>query len=524
MKKLRLLVLVLISGCICLSGFADVKLPAIISDNMALQQNAEVNIWGWADAGEKVTVEANWGNTLPLVGKFFPKKVTAETVADEQGNWSLKINTPKAGGPYSLKVKGNNEITVSNILIGELWLCSGQSNMSMPMGGWDKQPIIGGPEDIANSANDKIRLFTVDRATADEPLKDVSGKWVLCNPETVKAFSAVGYYFGRKVQNDTGLPVGLISSNWGGTLAEAWTREEFIAQDDQLNPLIPKFSKSRSQWEEAATKAKAEGKPAPRCPGGSRPQDKPATLYNAMIAPITNMTIKGAIWYQGESNAGKSYQYRRLFPVMINNWRCDFDNPDMPFYFVQLANYYSHKPGQEVEVYSGEPRDHGWAELREAQLMTCDHKNNGMAVIIDIGEANNIHPGNKKDVGERLARWALVKDYGFDMPFSGPLYAGYFVEGDKIRVKFKYADNGLMTKGDKPVGFAIAGSDRKFVWADAVIDGSDIVVSSDKVKEPVAVRYAWDIYPDNDLYNAEGLPASPFRTDDWNGETYGRND
>jgi sialate O-acetylesterase len=242
-----------------------------------------------------------------------------------------------------------------------------------------------------------------------------------------------------------------------------------------------------------------------------------------MIAPITDMTIKGTIWYQGEGNAGRSYQYRRLFPTMINNWRCDFDNPQMPFYFVQLAGFYTHKPGEEVDVYKGEPREDGWAELREAQLMTCDHKNNGMAVAIDIGEANNIHPGNKKDVGERLALWALAKDYDQDITYSGPLYLGYMIEGDKIRIKFKHADAGLAAKDGEPKGFAIAGSDKKFVWADAVIDGSDIVVSSDQVKEPVAVRYAWDIYPECNIYNAQGLPASPFRTDQWEGKTYGIN-
>jgi sialate O-acetylesterase len=208
---------------------------------------------------------------------------------------------------------------------------------------------------------------------------------------------------------------------------------------------------------------------------------------------------------------------------MIDNWRCDFDNPQMPFYFVQLANYVSHKPGQDVEIYKGEPREDGWAELREAQLMTCDHKNNGMAVTIDIGEANNIHPGNKKDVGERLALWALAKDYDQDITYSGPLYLGYMIEGDKIRIKFKHADAGLAAKDGEPKGFAIAGSDKKFVWADAVIDGSDIVVSSDQVKEPVAVRYAWDIYPECNIYNAQGLPASPFRTDQWEGKTYGIN-
>ncbi|MFI4910450.1 MAG: sialate O-acetylesterase [Sedimentisphaeraceae bacterium JB056] len=522
MGKIQLrTVITIIIVCFCFGSFADVSLPSIISDNMALQQDVEVNIWGWADAGEKVTVEADWGNTLPLIGKIFPQKVAVNTVADEQGNWKVKIKTPKAGGPYSLKVEGNNKIMVKNILVGELWLCSGQSNMQMPMQGWNKQPIIGGPEDIAGSANDKIRLFQVKRATADTPLKDIEGEWMVCGPETVKDFTAAGYYFGRKINRQTMLPVGLIESSWGGTKAEVWTRREFMVADPQLSSLAKTYARWMAEWEQKVTAAKKEGKPEPKRP---RPQDKASALYNAMIAPITNMTIKGVVWYQGEGNASRAYQYRNLFPTMINNWRCDFDNPDMPFYFVQLASFYTHKPQQDVDVYKGEPRNHSWAELREAQLMTCDHKNNGMAVTIDIGQANSIHPSNKKDVGERLALWALAKDYGFDIPFSGPLYAGYFVEGDKIRIKFKYADNGLIAEGGQPVGFAIAGSDRKFVWADAVIDGSDIVVSSNQVSEPVAVRYAWDVYPENNIYNAEGLPASPFRTDDWNEETYGKVD
>lgn len=521
MGKIKFLAFTLIAiGCLCGSSIADIKLPAIISDNMALQQNTEVTIWGWAEPGEEVTVQTDWKHQVPVIGKLIPKKASVSTITNEQGQWELKVKTPKAGGPYNFKVTGNNEIEVKNVIIGELWVCSGQSNMSMPMEGWDKQPIVGGPEDIANSTNDKIRFFMVTRKTADSPLDNVEGKWVLCDPETVKPFSAVGFYFGRMVNKETGLPVGLIGSNWGGTLAEAWTRKEFMSSDDEFSSMIANYDKRQADWDKAAAAAKEKGEKEPRKP---RPQDKPSALYNGMIAPITNMTIKGAIWYQGESNANKGYQYRNLFPTMIKNWRCDFNNPDMPFYFVQLANYVSHKPGQEVAIYDGEPRESHWAELREAQSITNDLEYTGMAVTIEIGQANNIHPGNKKDVGERLARWALARDYGKDIAVSGPLYTGYSIEGDNIRVKFNYAENGMYSKDGKPIGFAIAGSDRKFVWADAKIDGSSIVVSSELVKEPVAVRYAWDIHPKCNIYNAEGLPASPFRTDDFNGVTFGKN-
>jgi sialate O-acetylesterase len=232
------------------------------------------------------------------------------------------------------------------------------------------------------------------------------------------------------------------------------------------------------------------------------------------------MTIKGVIWYQGESNVVRAYQYRKLFPAMIKNWRCDFNNFQMPFYFVQLASFVKHSPGKDVEIYKGEPRELAWAEMMEAQFMTNDLKNTGMAVTIDIGEPNNIHPGNKRDVGKRLALWALAKNYGKDIECSDPFYAGYRVEGDKIRVFFSHADSGLMGKGNRLKGFAIAGKNRKFVWADARIDGRIVLVSSLDIKEPIAVRYAWDGYPECNLFNTIGLPASPFKTDDWKGITY----
>ena len=504
-----------------LSSFtvAEVRLPAIISDNMVLQQQSEVAIWGFADAGEQITVEADWHTGLPLVGRFLSPKPIAATTADEQGNWKVFLQTPKAGGNYTIKVSGTNEIVIQNVLIGELWLCGGQSNMSMPMEGWNKQPIEGGEEDLANSANDNIRLFKIPETSSDTPQTDVKAKWVVCNPENLKTFSAVGYYFGRKINNETSLPVGLISSNWGGTLAEAWTRKEFLATNDELSRLIDSYDEKYEKWQLDAEKAKAEGSAAPAAP---QHRHKPAALYNGMIAPITDMTIKGTIWYQGEGNQGRAYQYRTLLPTMIDNWRCDFNNPKMPFYIVQLTSFTAHKPGEDVEVYSGDPREHGWAELREAQLLTSKHKYNGLAVTIDIGEANNIHPSNKKDVGERLALWALAKDYGKNIAYSGPIYSGYYIEGDKIRIKFDYADSGLIADGGKPVGFAIAGSDRKFVWADAEIQGSDIIVSSDLVANPVAVRYAWDVNPKCNIFNGVGLPASPFRTDQWFGATHGK--
>lgn len=496
---------------------ADVRLPSIIGNNMALQQSAEVTVWGWADPSEKVSVKGSWQSSRDAVA-----------LADNDGKWTVKIKTPKAGGPYALTIKGKNEIKLKNIIIGEVWLCSGQSNMAIAMGSGGKEPIHGGPEDIKNSANKSIRLFKLQTIepwvpiTAESPSDDVIGSWVECSPEAVQHFSAVGYYFGRKINSETGYPVGLIDSSWGGTAAQAWMRVGFISNDDNLSPMIDKYDAAFSKWQEACVEAEKNQQPTPtRRQGGVRPEDKPASLYNSMIAPLINFSIKGTIWYQGESNSGVAYLYRDLFPTLIRNWRCDFNNLEMPFYFVQLASYTTHKPGEEVQPYRGEPRDNNWAELREAQLMTNSLKNTGMAVTIDIGESNNIHPGNKKDVGERLALWALAKDYNKDVAYSGPLYAGYNIEGDRIRITFSYADGGIKFKDGKAKGFAIVGKDRKFVWADAKIEGETVVVSSEAVKEPVAVRYAWDKDPEISLYNNADLPASPFRTDDWHGVTFG---
>ena len=508
MKKFSLITAIIILSMSSLL-LADVKLPAIIGSNMVLQQDTDVTIWGWAAPGEKITVNPDW-----RWGK-------SSTVADEQGRWQVTLKTLRADRPHMMTIQGNNTIKLKNILFGEVWLCSGQSNMQMPMGGWDNQPIHGGLKDITYSANESIRLFTVKNVTADNPADDVVGSWVECSPETVRDFTAVGYYFGRKINAETGYPVGLINSSWGGTVAEAWTRIDFIKYDDNLSPILDQYNTRLADWKKACVEAEKEQKPKPVKPWGLRPQDEPASLYNGMIAPITNMTIKGTIWYQGESNAGASYLYRDLFPTMIENWRCDFNNFEMPFYFVQLASFTDHKPGIEVKPYRGQPRDNAWAELREAQLMTNSLKNTGMAVTIDIGETNNIHPGNKKDVGERLAFWALAKDYGKAIDYSGPLYTGYKIEGNKIRILFSHAENGLMFKDGNPKGFAIAGVNKTFVWADAQIDGATVLVSSEQVKEPVAVRYAWDIDPENSLYDNTPLPASPFRTDDWNGVTFG---
>ncbi len=490
---------------------ADVRLPAIISDNMVLQGGDTVNLWGWADPNEEIEIRMSWSNAVPQIQ------------ADDDGAWTFRMAAPPFGGPYEVTFKAANTITVKNILVGEVWVCSGQSNMQ-----WTVQNSADAEQEIAAARYPKIRLFSVDRQVADTPQNDCKGQWVECSPQTIPGFSAVAYFFGRRLHKDLELPIGLIHTSWGGTPAEAWTSDPMLRSHPEFEPIIkryedavanyPKalvqFRENAKKWEEDAEKAKAEGKPAPRRPNaplGPGHPHTPSGLYNAMIAPLTSYAIQGAIWYQGESNAGRAYQYRELFPTMIRDWWQSWGRNNFPFLFVQLANYMAVKD---------EPGESAWAELREAQLMTLEMPNTGMAVTIDIGEADDIHPRNKQDVGERLALWALARTYFKDMVYSGPLYSFMNIRGNEVVLHFQHVGGGLVAKGGGPLkGFAIAGADRKFVWAEARIEGETVVVCSEKVAEPVAVRYAWADNPVCNLYNQEGLPASPFRTDGWPGVT-----
>jgi sialate O-acetylesterase len=491
--------------------FADIKLPAIIGDNMVLQQGEKVAIWGWADPGEEVMVGVSWHSMKWAV------------TANKDGKWSFKMTSPKVGGPYEMTLTGKNSITIKNILVGEVWVASGQSNMQ-----WTVSNSANAEQEIAEANYPKIRLFYVTRKVADEPQSDCEGSWVECSPETVPDFSAVAYFFGRELYKQLDVPVGLIHTSWGGTPAEAWTRREVLKAMPECAPILKRYAdavanypnakeeyeQKLAEWKEAAAKAKADGINPPRRPGepfGPGHPHSPAGLYNAMIAPLIPYGIAGAIWYQGESNAGRAYQYRTLFPAMIKNWRKDWGLGQFPFLFVQLANFMKTKP---------EPGDSAWAELREAQSMTLALPNTGMAVIIDIGEADNIHPKNKQDVGKRLALWALANTYDKKLVYSGPIYKSMKVDGNSIVLSFDHVGGGLIAKGgDELKGFAIAGADKKFVWADAKIEGDTVVVSSNEVSEPVTVRYAWADNPVCNLYNIEELPASPFRTDDWPGIT-----
>lgn len=644
---------------------AEVRLPAIISDNMVLQQATKVRIWGNARAGERVIVT-------------FQNK-SAEAVADAQGRWQVFVGPLKSGGPASeLTVKGDNTLTIKNVLVGEVWLCSGQSNMEWPLAN-----TIASAETMAQANYPEIRMFRVEHQTSAEPLADLEGHWVVTTPDEVAHFSAVGYFFGRELYQRLKVPIGLINSSWGGTPAEAWTSHDALVASPELKPILDRYASSLNiapqakeayaraldEWEQknlyidTGNKGEALGYADPATstadwskmdlpqqfetagmlidgavwfrrvlelpeswagkdlvlnltpiddqdvtyfngkkvgsigretpnsymvprkyvvPGtlvhggrnviavrvfdsageggfsrggamsiapkgaaesdvislrgaweykvelalepkhpdwGSRPeavgvsnQNNPSVLYNAMIAPLIPFAIRGAIWYQGESNAGRAYQYRTLFPIMIRNWRSAWGH-DFPFYFVQLANWHANK---------AEPDESDWAELREAQTMTLREPHTGMAVTIDIGDENDIHPRNKLDVGRRLAAWALAGTYGQKVIPSGPLFDRFTIKGDKVRIRFKHGAGLKTSDGGAVKGFAIAGEDRRFVWAEARIDGDTVIVSSSKVMKPVAVRYGWADNPIANLYNSAGFPASPFRTDDWPGVTAAR--
>jgi len=521
-----------------MSARADVRLPAVVTDNMILQREVNAPVWGWADAGEEVRVSIN--------GQSKSAK------PDADGKWVVRLDPMQAGGPYTMTVAGKNSISVKNVLVGEVWVCSGQSNMGMTVARSNNAEA-----EIAAAKYPQIRLLTVPLLGTQEPQKDFKGQWVECSPETVGNFTAAGYFFGRELYENLKtqaaaaggklggrvlkrratagpvqhIPIGLINCSWGGSSCEAWVKRSLFEADPQYKPLLEQwektvatydpakaeaaFEKQMEKWKADVAKAKAEGKTPPkplRKPTDPRTgQHRPANLYNGMLLPLIPYAIRGVVWYQGESNAGRAYQYRDLFPKMINNWRADWGQGDFPFYFVQLANYKAVKP---------EPGDSDWAELREAQTMTLKLPHTGQAVIIDIGEAEDIHPKNKQDVGRRLALWALAKDYGQNVVYSSPMYKACQKQDKQIVVEFDHLGGGLVAKdGPALKGFAIAGEDRKFVWAEAKIEGDKVVVSSPEVPKPVAVRYAWADNPICNLYSKAGLPACPFRTDDWPGIT-----
>lgn len=459
---------------------AIVKTGAIFSDNMVLQQNSEVKIWGSADAGEKVTVMCSWDNK-----PYY-------TVASSDGKWQLKLKTGANTTDQSLSIQGeDNKILIKNILIGEVWLCTGQSNMEFPMGKdsinrW-KTGVINEAEELNDADYPQIRVFKIEhQLSPNEERDDCVGKWEIVNAESVKDFSAVGFMFGRKLFKELKTPIGLIQSTWGGTHAESWTKMSVMKGNPFYNDVLTDFPAETT----------------------SSQNKVPSTLWNGMIAPIVGYTIKGNIWYQGESNSIRHEKYQKVFSNLINSWRKEWSQPNMPFYYVQITPHYKQPP-----------------EIREAQLNTwkkSNLQNVGMVVTTDVGDSTDIHPRNKKVVGERLAYWALANQYGYNnISYSGPIYKSMKVKGEKVIVDFEFTKGGLKTPNGEPLtGFFVAGKDELFYSANAEIVGNTVVLSSSDVSKPIAVRYGFDKFFRVNLYNGDGLPASPFRTDSFIKDDY----
>jgi sialate O-acetylesterase len=523
---------------------ADVRMPAIFGDHMVLQQNHPISIWGWADPDEKITINLNGKNTHTLTG------------AD--GKWHTTLDPADANHqPQTLTVQGRNTLTFSDVLIGDVWIASGQSNMEFGI-----QSTTEAPATIAAANDPQLRMFFVPWTTSLTPLDDIAktpadspnGKWQTCTPEIMNhpkwawhGITAIGYYFAKDIRQATGHPLGLIATYKGGTPAQAWTSLPGLQQDppftrhlEQHDKLLAnhetakaahpqqqaRYQAAMKEWTAANHQAIEEGTKPPQKPSPPPPPDggygAPANLYNALIAPLIPYTIKGVIWHQGESNSDhieQALEYRRLFPRMINDWRKNWNQGDFPFLFVQLANYKA--PPQT-------PSEGNWPWTREAQLKTLTLPHTAMAVTCDIGDPKDIHPKDKLDVGKRLALAARHTAYGEKLTHSGPIYHTMTIENNQIRLKFHHPGTGLTigappwtpdgappAKAEKLQGFGIAAADQNFIWADATIDGDTILVTHPQIAHPVAVRYNWADNPNGNLYNQEGLPASPFRTDHW---------
>ncbi|RKU37586.1 9-O-acetylesterase [Candidatus Poribacteria bacterium] len=493
---------------------AEVTLPRVIGSNMVLQRDMEVPIWGWASAGEEVTIILNTENveSEPLF--------STTAVADAEGNWRTKLPAMAAGGPYILKVSSSNTLELTNILFGEVWVCSGQSNMQ-----WSVSASKDSEAEIATANYPNIRLFYVPRVPSGLPQNDVEADWYETNPETIANFSAVAYYFGRKLYKNLDVPIGLINTSWGGTRIEPWTPPAGFASVSTLESIskevqeahanylqqLPQKMKDIEAWIAETREALETGARLTQMPDNRhslRHHARPTGLYNGMVHPLVPYAIRGALWYQGESNLRDGMHYHEKMKALINGWREVWGQGDFPFYFVQLAPF--NYGGRDVTPFF-------LPQIWEAQTATLALPNTGMAVTTDIGNLRDIHPRNKQDVGRRLALWALAKTYGReDVTYSGPLYKSMTVEGNAIRLSFDHVGSGLMARDEKPLTwFEIAGEDKQFVEAQAMVDGDAIVVSTDTVANPVAVRFGWHQSAEPNLVNKEGLPASPFRTDTW---------
>ena len=493
--------------------YSEVTLPRVIGSNMVLQRDMQVPIWGWASAGEAITV------TLSLAAGDAAPLFSIDAVADVSGDWQVKLPATQAGGPYTLRVVGNNTIALTNVLFGEVWVCSGQSNME-----WSVRASKDSDAEIAAAIYPSIRLFRVPHRPSGLLQLDVEADWLETNPDTIKNFSAVAYYFGRKLHKNLDVPIGLIDTTWGGTRIEPWTppagfvtvptleniSKEIEAAHTGYRQQLPEKMREVETWIAETRKALEADARLTQMPSNRHPlthHARPTGLYNGMVHPLVPYAIRGAIWYQGESNLKDGRHYHEKMKALINGWRAVWDQGDFPFYFVQLA-----------------PFQYGWADtpfalpqIWEAQTATLSVPNTGMAVTTDIGNLRDIHPRNKQEVGRRLALWALAKTYDRgDVTCSGPLYKSMAVEANAIRLSFDFIGSGLMARDQQPLTwFEVAGEDKQFVPAEATIDGNTIVVTSNAVPEPVAARFGWHQRAEPNLVNKEGLPASPFRTHPW---------
>ncbi len=481
-------------------GLCEARLPGILSSHMVLQRDKPIHVWGWSAPGEKVSVEMHGARR--------------DATGDNLGNWSVFLPPESAGGPYQLNIAAANKIVLDDVLIGDVWFASGQSNMEMPLKGFDGAVLKNSADEIAHANQPQIRLLHIPNKAADFPLPNSPASWTVCSPETAADFSAVAYFFGRELNAHEHVPIGLIDSSWGGTVAEAWVSLQSIAADAALMPVFATRAAMMQEQAEAAEivaserRQDAADRKAGRTPKNHpwRPDPAswaPAALYNGMVAPAVPYAVKGVIWYQGESNSRPAFapMYSRIFQALIADWRARWHEGDFPFLFVQIANF---KSG---------PHE-AWPAIREAQRRSLSVANTAMAVTIDVGDPDNVHPADKQTVGARLALAARALAYGESVEYSGPLFRQAVPEGDGMRVWFDHASDGLVAKGGDLQGFEIAGDDGRFVPATARVDGKTVVVSGAGVAGAKYVRYGWANAPVVNLFNGAGLPASPFTSED----------
>jgi sialate O-acetylesterase len=480
MRRVSLVVLLsLISLFVFQTVQAKIKLPAIVASNMVLQRNTTIQLWGWAEAGEQITLTTSWLDE-PI-----------SIIANNEGNWSASVQTTNSKESQTIELKSTeSDITLDNVLFGEVWLCSGQSNMNMPVKGWKNQPTYGGIDAIIKSSNPNLRLFTVKKIASKTPLKDLEKyeTWQEANPGNVLYFSAVAYFFGQQLQEVLDVPVGLIHTSWGGSIVQAWMSEDVVKKYQEVNLANADLAKA--------------------------PQYIPSTLFNSMIKPLIPFTIKGALWYQGESNQHEPDRYKELFPAMVKDWRQRWNIGDFPFYYVQIAPFI-YKSNEHFQTYKNT------AFIREAQLQCLDSiPNSGIAITMDIGDRDCIHPPHKKEVADRLLYNALSKTYDiYLIDCASPIYESKEAKDNGLILKFKNVKSGLYAYDDLE-GFEIAGEDRVFYPAKAkIVNRKELFVESNKVSQPVAVRYAWRNWVVGTLYNGNLLPAPSFRTDNWDDAT-----